>query len=65
MLGPMGYKNEGKKIVRCGFFKHQYITNPSVTPADAVNAAAGKMAETLCTHMHPNMTKTTIQPQAP
>ena len=43
------------------FFKHKYTINPSMTPTDAVIAAADKMAETLLTCMHPNMTKTTIQ----
>ena len=42
-------------------FKHKYTTNPSVTPSDAVIVTKGKMAETIRTYMHPNMTKTTIQ----
>ena len=53
--------NEDKRGVRYNVFKHKYITNPSVTPADTVIVAAGKVDEILRTYMHPNMTKTTIQ----
>ena len=43
------------------FFRHKSITNPSVTPADAIIVAADKMLLSLQTHMHPNMSETIVQ----
>ena len=54
-------KTRSKRVSDMVFFKHKYITNSSVTPTNAVIAVAGKMAETMCTHMHPRMDETTIQ----
>jgi hypothetical protein len=34
------------------FFKHKYITNPTVTPADAIIAAAANLAHTLNNNIH-------------
>ena len=63
ILGPLSYKNKSKKCVVSDmvFFKHEYIPNPFVTPADVVIVAAGKMTEALCTHIHPSIISTTIQ----
>jgi hypothetical protein len=43
------------------FFKHKYITNPTVTPQDRVIAAAGALAHALHNRMPPHMQAPTIQ----
>ena len=61
MLGPMGYVNNRKQVSDTVFFKHKYMTKPSVTPTDAIIIAAVKIALSPPTHMHPSMSKTTMQ----
>ena len=43
------------------FFKHKYITNPTITPEDRVIAAAGALAHALHNRMPPHMQAPTIQ----
>jgi hypothetical protein len=43
------------------FFKHKYITNPTITPKDRVIAAAGALAHALHNWMPPHMQAPTIQ----
>jgi hypothetical protein len=40
------------------WFKHKYLTNPSVTPEDQIIAAIGKLAKTLTTGMPPQLRET-------
>ena len=47
MLEPMGKQNTRTKSIRNGFFKHKYITNPTVSPKNAVIAAAANLADAL------------------
>ena len=47
LLAPVGAKDKSDKDVRNGIFKHKYISNPTVTAADVVIAAAQNMAEAL------------------
>ena len=50
-----------KRVSATVFFKHQYITNPFVTPADDIIYAADKMAQSLWIHMHSSISDTTMQ----
>ena len=50
-----------KRVSDTLFFKHNYIINTFVTPADAIIATAGNMTQSLRTHLHPSMSKTTVQ----
>ena len=45
-----------KRVSDTVFFKHT-----SVAPADATIVTADKMVQSLCTHMHPSMSKTIVQ----
>ena len=42
------------------FHKHKYISNPLVTPEDAVVAAAGKLANLISGHMPHQLSETSI-----
>ena len=42
------------------FFKHKYISNPTVTAADAVMAAAQNMADALKTRMNRHLGKKSL-----
>jgi hypothetical protein len=48
-------------ISGAAFFKHKYLTNPTVTPEDRVIEAAGALAQTLDNRMPPHMHESTIQ----
>jgi len=48
-------------ILGAAFFKHKYLTNPTVTPEDRIIAAAGALARALDNQMPPHMHKSTIQ----
>ena len=61
MLEPMDYKYKSNKGVRHSFFKHNYITNPETSPADAIISAANIMTETLRTHTPINMCEEDIE----
>ncbi len=48
------------RITATAFFKHKYITNPTVTPADAITSAAANLAHTIENNIklkHLNQTK--------
>jgi hypothetical protein len=49
------------RILSAAFFKHNYLTNLTVTPEDRVIAAAGALAQGLGNQMPPHMHKSTIQ----
>jgi hypothetical protein len=49
------------RILGAAFFKHKYLTNPTVTPEDRIIAAAGALAQALDNKMPPHMHKSTIQ----
>ncbi len=42
------------------WFKHKYLTNPSVTPEDQIVAAIGGLAKTLTTGVPPQLRKDTV-----
>jgi hypothetical protein len=48
-------------ILGAAFFKHKYLTNPTVTPEDRVLAAAGVLARALDNPMPPHMCESTIE----
>ena len=60
MLEPVDYKYKSNKSARHSF-KHNYITNPETTPADAIISAANRMTETLHTHTPINMYKENLE----
>jgi hypothetical protein len=49
------------RISGAAFFKHNYLTNPMVTPQDRVIAAAGALARALDNQMPPHLRESTIQ----
>ena len=55
MMEPVGCEYKIIKSARHSFFKHNYITNPETSPADAIISAAKQMTETLQTHTPINM----------
>ena len=61
MLEPVDYKYKSNKSIRHSFLKHNYITNPETTPADAIISATNRMIETLCTHTSINMCKEDLE----
>ena len=54
-------KTKSTRVSETVFFKHKYITNPTLTPEDAIIAAANQMTETLQTHKTPGMYKEDVQ----
>ena len=50
MLEIAMYKTHATKISNTVFFKHKYLTNPTISPADAILAAAADLAAQLCGH---------------
>ncbi len=42
------------------WFKHKYLTNPSVTPEDQIVAAIGGLAKTLTTGVPPQLCNDTV-----
>jgi hypothetical protein len=42
------------------WFKHKYLTNPSITPEDRIVAAIGGLAKTLTTGVPPQLTDNTV-----
>ena len=50
MLESSNEKNTRYKNIQQIFFKHKYLTNPAVTPADATLAAASNLASQLRKH---------------
>ena len=58
LLGPVGYFDRVKRVSDTAFV---YIMNLSGTLADATIVEADKMSQSLQTHMHPNMSETTVQ----
>ena len=61
MLEPVDYKYKIKKVSGTVFFKHNHITNPETTPADALISAANGMTEKIRTHTPINMCKDDIE----
>jgi hypothetical protein len=49
------------QILSAGFFKHKYLTNPSVTPEDLVIAAAKNLAQEIETSIPQHLQVSTIQ----
>jgi len=47
MLQNLRHKNQSNESQRHGFFKHQYLTNPSVSPESLVVAAAKQLTTAL------------------
>jgi hypothetical protein len=45
----------GTRILGAVWFKHKYLTNPSVTPEDQIIAAIGGLAKTLRTNILPQL----------
>jgi hypothetical protein len=49
------------RISGAAFFKHKYLTNPSVTPEDQVIAAAAHLTNALQGINQPQLTTSTLQ----
>ena len=54
-------KTKSTRVSETVFFKHKYISNPTVTPADAIISAANRMTEALRTHKPTGMHEEDIQ----
>ena len=54
-------KTKSTRVSGTVFFKHKYISNPTLTPADAIIAAANRMTATLRTHKTAGMTEDDMQ----
>ena len=54
-------KTKATRISDTVFFKHKYITNPSVTPKDAIISAANRMSEALRMYKSNTMQEEDIQ----
>jgi hypothetical protein len=50
----------GTRILGAVWFKHKYLTNPSVTPKDRIIAAIGGLAKTLRTNVPPQLHDNTV-----
>ncbi len=50
----------GMRILGAVWFKHKYLTNPSVTPEDRIIAAIGELAKTLRTNISPQLYDNTV-----
>jgi hypothetical protein len=49
------------RMLGAAFFKHQYITNPAITPEDLVIAAAANLSKALATNMLHHLRQSSIQ----
>jgi hypothetical protein len=50
----------GTRILGAVWFKHKYLTDPSVTPEDRIIAAIGGLAKTLRTNIPPQLHDNTV-----
>jgi hypothetical protein len=50
----------GMRILGAVWFKHKYLTNPSVTPEDQTIAAISGLAKTLRTNIPPQLHDNTV-----
>ena len=48
------------RVLGTVWFKHKYLTNPSVTPEDWIVAAIGGLAKTLTTKIPPQLRGKTV-----
>ncbi len=61
MLEILVNNDTATRISGAVFFKHKYITNPTVTPKERVIVAAGALAQALDNQIPPHMQAPTIQ----
>ena len=54
-------KTKATRVSETAFFKHKYITNPTVTPEDAIISAANRMSQALRQYKPNNMCEDDVQ----